>query len=121
MPPLRPASRASSLVHSCAVPFWCAAFPPLLAISRCLVRSIDANPRSSLATVLLLPGTYVCPGLLVTRRAREYTGCNACTEFRRKQQEQKDLGKHFPSIGGRGPAQSGKLPAAEPQAASGQQ
>ncbi len=50
MPPLRPASRASSLVHSCAVPFWCAAFPPLLAISRCLALSIDANPRSSLAT-----------------------------------------------------------------------
>src|SRR5947207_8274246 len=51
MPPLRPASRASSLVHSCAVPFWCAALPPLLAMSRCLLRSIDANPRSSLATI----------------------------------------------------------------------
>src|SRR5688572_10850401 len=51
MPPLRPASRASSLVHSWAVPFWCAALPPLLAISRCLARSIDAKPRSSLATV----------------------------------------------------------------------
>src|SRR4029453_16722539 len=50
MPPLRPASRASSLVHSCAVPFWCAAFPPLLAISFCLTRSIDAKPRSSFAT-----------------------------------------------------------------------
>jgi hypothetical protein len=50
MPPLRPASRASSDVHSCAVPFWCAALPPLLAISRCLLRSIDANPRSSFAT-----------------------------------------------------------------------
>src|SRR4051812_13433242 len=55
MPPLRPASRASSLVHSWAVPFWCAAFPPLLAISRCLAGSIDANPRSSFATVFLLP------------------------------------------------------------------
>src|SRR3990170_7777292 len=54
MPPLRPASRASSLVHSCAVPFWWAALPPLLAISRCLARSIDANPRSSLATLSLL-------------------------------------------------------------------
>src|SRR5258708_16162562 len=50
-PPLRPASRASSLVHSCAVPFWCAALPPLLAISRCLLRSIDAKPRSSLSTL----------------------------------------------------------------------
>ena len=54
-PPLRPASRASSLVHSWAVPFWCAALPPLLAISRCLARSIDANPRSSLATVIPPP------------------------------------------------------------------
>src|SRR5918912_143098 len=51
MPPLRPASRASSLVHSCAVPFWWAALPPLLAISRCFKRSIEANPRSSLATL----------------------------------------------------------------------
>src|SRR5713101_7219869 len=51
IPPFRPASRASSLVHSCAVPFWCAALPPLLAISRCFARSIDANPRSSFATV----------------------------------------------------------------------
>src|SRR5579864_2624381 len=50
MPPLRPASRASSLVHSWAVPFWCAARPPLLAISRCLWRSIDAKPRSCVAT-----------------------------------------------------------------------
>ena len=55
MPPLRPASRASSLVHSCAVPFWCAALPPLLAISRCLPLSIEANPRSSLATMCLPP------------------------------------------------------------------
>src|SRR5437762_1854719 len=50
MPPLRPASRASSLVHSCAVPFWWAALPPLLAMSRCLARSIEAKPRSSFAT-----------------------------------------------------------------------
>src|SRR3954471_12477765 len=54
IPPFRPASRASSLVHSCAVPFWCAALPPLLAISRCLFRSIEANPRSSFATVTTL-------------------------------------------------------------------
>src|SRR4051812_7343655 len=51
IPPFRPASRASSLVHSCAVPFWWAALPPLLAISRCFARSIEANPRSSLATL----------------------------------------------------------------------
>src|SRR5438552_1198161 len=44
-PPLRPAFRASSESNSCAVPFACAAFPPLLAISRCLPRSIDAKPR----------------------------------------------------------------------------
>jgi hypothetical protein len=34
-PPLRPAILASSLVNSCAVPFWCAARPPLAAIARC--------------------------------------------------------------------------------------
>jgi len=34
-PPRRPAERASSAVHSWAVPFSCAARPPLLAISRC--------------------------------------------------------------------------------------
>src|SRR5262245_24767562 len=44
-PPLRPASRASPESNSWAVPFACAALPPLLAISRCLLRSIDANPR----------------------------------------------------------------------------
>src|SRR5262245_59404374 len=44
-PPLRPASRASLESNSCAVPFACAAFPPLLAISFCFSRSIDANPR----------------------------------------------------------------------------
>jgi hypothetical protein len=44
-PPLRPAERASSLVHSWAVPCLCAARPPLLAISRCLWGSIEANPR----------------------------------------------------------------------------
>src|SRR5690242_4611862 len=49
MPPLRPASRASAGLHSCAVPFWCAALPPLLAISRCFCRSIDAKPRSVIA------------------------------------------------------------------------
>ena len=56
-PPLRPAARASSAVHSCAVPFSCAARPPLLAISRCFSGDIEANPRRSLrtpSTVLLL-------------------------------------------------------------------
>ena len=46
-PPFRPADRASSEVHSCAVPFWCAARPPLLAISRCFSGDIEANPRRS--------------------------------------------------------------------------
>ena len=43
-PPFRPALRASSADHSCAVPFACAALPPLLAISRCRAGSIEANP-----------------------------------------------------------------------------
>jgi hypothetical protein len=54
-PPLRPADRASSDVHSCAVPFWCAARPPLLAISRCFSGDMDANPRRSLRSVPLRP------------------------------------------------------------------
>src|SRR5688500_15895949 len=49
-PPLRPAFLASSAVHSWAVPFSCAARPPLLAISRCFSADIDANPRRSLRT-----------------------------------------------------------------------
>ncbi len=44
-PPLRPAAWASSLVHLCAVPIACAAFPPLLAISRFFSALIDAKPR----------------------------------------------------------------------------
>src|SRR5205085_11341891 len=51
-PPLRPALRASSAVHSWAVPFSCAARPPLLAISRCFSGDIDAKPRRSLRSVL---------------------------------------------------------------------
>lgn len=47
-PPLRPATLASSEVHSCAVPLACAARPPLLAISRCFSGDIDAKPRRSL-------------------------------------------------------------------------
>src|SRR4249919_1952764 len=44
-PPLRPASRASSDVNSCAWPLACAARPPALAICRCWSASIPANPR----------------------------------------------------------------------------
>ena len=44
-PPLRPAWRASSDDHSCAVPFSWAALPPRLAISFCRSGSIDAKPR----------------------------------------------------------------------------
>jgi len=65
IPPLRPASRASSLVHSWAVPFWWAALPPLLAMSRCFARSIDANPRSSFATLSSSPGS----GAITSRAA----------------------------------------------------
>jgi len=44
-PPLRPATLASSGVHWCATPSWCAALPPLLAISLCFAGSIEAKPR----------------------------------------------------------------------------
>jgi len=54
-PPFRPAFRASSAVHSWAVPFSCAALPPLLAISRCFSGDIDANPRRSLRSVFTAP------------------------------------------------------------------
>src|SRR4051812_3063734 len=47
-PPFLPAIRASSLVNSCAVPFWWAARPPLAAIARCAWGSIAANPRGVL-------------------------------------------------------------------------
>ena len=63
-PPLRPAARASSAVHSCAVPYSCAARPPLLAISRCFSGDIDANPRRSFripSTVLLLAAVTTLP------------------------------------------------------------
>src|SRR5688500_12720264 len=61
-PPLRPASRASFESNSCAVPFSCAARPPLLAISRCLLGSIEANPRllfPSRSAITLLQGVGV--------------------------------------------------------------
>ena len=50
-PPFRPAERASSGVHSWAVPFACAARPPLLAISFWRSGLIDAKPRRSLRSV----------------------------------------------------------------------
>src|SRR3954454_2645407 len=53
-PPLRPALRASSDVHSCAVPFWCAARPPLLAISRCFSGDMEAKPRRSLRSPFII-------------------------------------------------------------------
>jgi hypothetical protein len=49
----------------------------LLAISRCLFRSIEANPRSSFATV---PSSRSAPAsgrLLRFARPRKHTGCNA--------------------------------------------
>src|SRR5881628_41618 len=79
-PPLRPAARASSGVHSWAVPFSWAARPPLLAISRCFSGDIDANPRRSLRSPVFTttppcsklagpnpacaaqPGGRACPG-----------------------------------------------------------
>src|SRR4029077_1389337 len=59
-PPLRPALRASSAVHSWAVPFSCAARPPLLAISRCFSADIDANPRRSLRSPVVTAQPSVC-------------------------------------------------------------
>ena len=53
-PPFLPATRASSLVNSCAVPFWCAARPPLAAIARCACGSIAANPRGVLRLTVLV-------------------------------------------------------------------
>jgi hypothetical protein len=43
-PPFLPASRASPEVNWCAVPFSCAAFPPILAISRCFSGVMAAKP-----------------------------------------------------------------------------
>jgi len=44
-PPLRPAARAPSALHSWPVPFSWEARPPLLAISRCFSMDAAANPR----------------------------------------------------------------------------
>ena len=65
-PPLRPACRASSGVHSWAVPFSWAARPPLLAISRCRSGLIDAKPRRSLRSLV----TCASLALLVPRPVR---------------------------------------------------
>src|SRR5450830_1324949 len=54
-PPFWPARRASSESNSWAVPFWWAAWPPLLAISRCWFWSMAAKPRLAGVPVLLLP------------------------------------------------------------------
>jgi hypothetical protein len=43
-PPLRPASRASARVHSCARPCSCTALPPLDEISRCSSGSMPLKP-----------------------------------------------------------------------------
>ncbi len=58
-PPLRPALRASSAVHSWAVPFSWAARPPLLAISRCFSGDIDAKPRRSLRSFVMSALLYL--------------------------------------------------------------
>ena len=63
-PPFLPATRASSLVNSCAVPFWCAARPPLAAIARWACGSIAANPRGVLRVTPLVPRVSAPPSFL---------------------------------------------------------
>jgi len=62
-PPFLPAILASSLVNSCAVPFWWAARPPLAAIARCAWGSIAANPRGVFrpAPLVFLVSTPLSP------------------------------------------------------------
>src|SRR3954469_14429316 len=55
LPPLRPASTASSRSNSWALPLSWAARPPLLAISRCSSGSIAAKPRSLELTMTQSP------------------------------------------------------------------
>src|SRR3989442_656452 len=71
-PPLRPAWPASSGVHSWAVPFSCAARPPLLAISRCFSADIDANPRRSLRSVVITARPSVCLLTLPSNHVRTF-------------------------------------------------
>lgn len=58
-PPFRPASRASSLVNSCALPLACAALPPLLANKRRFSGSNAAKPRR--LRVAFCPSSTVPP------------------------------------------------------------
>lgn len=58
-PPFRPASRASSLVNSCALPLACAALPPLLANNRRFSGSNAAKPRR--LRVAFCPSSTVPP------------------------------------------------------------
>jgi len=55
-----PARRASSEVNSCAVPFWWAALPPWLAISRWRAGSIEAKPRLRVPLLWLLDWLPPC-------------------------------------------------------------
>jgi hypothetical protein len=64
-PPFLPATRASSLVNSCAVPFWCAARPPFAAMARCACGSIAANPRGVLRVAPLVPRESAPPSFLL--------------------------------------------------------
>ena len=75
-PPFLPAERASSGVHSWAVPFSWAARPPLLAISRCFSGDIEAKPRRSLRTpsTAIPPGTWGTLRPVWTRRRSPWTG-----------------------------------------------
>ena len=75
-PPFLPADRASSGVHSWAVPFSWAARPPLLAISRCFSGDIEAKPRRSLRTpsTAFPPGTWGTLRPARTRRRSPWAG-----------------------------------------------
>src|SRR5688572_27467543 len=64
-PPFLPATRASSLVNSCAVPFWCAARPPFAAMARWACGSIAANPRGVLRVAPLVPRESAPPSFLL--------------------------------------------------------
>lgn len=59
--PFDPASEASLDVNSCAVPNWWAAFPPLLAISRCLAGSIAPKPLFFFAAIVPHPLSFLTP------------------------------------------------------------
>src|SRR5690242_8878991 len=70
-PPRRPASRASSVVHSWPVPALCAAFPPWLASSRWRFGSIEPNPRLPLNAISLTPlNRHACYRVVSARRTK---------------------------------------------------